>query len=87
MLAKFLVASINPADINLIQGVYPVKVQLPAVGGFEGVAEIVEVGSDVTSLQPGDRVVPDIECFGTWRTYGVFKPNAFIKVRFTLLCH
>ncbi|KAK3009554.1 hypothetical protein RJ639_013784 [Escallonia herrerae] len=36
---KMLAAPINPSDINRIQGNYPVKPQLPAVGGYEGVGE------------------------------------------------
>lgn len=33
---KFKAAPVNPADINQIQGVYPVKPTLPAIGGNEG---------------------------------------------------
>lgn len=33
VLVKILAAPINPADMNTIQGRYPVKPQLPAVGG------------------------------------------------------
>lgn len=63
---------------------YPVKVQLPGVGGIEGVGEIVETGSNVQDLKPGDRVVPNIEGFGTWRTHGVFKSDVFFKVPSTV---
>lgn len=34
---------INPADINQIQGVYPVKPDLPAVAGNEGFAYVEKV--------------------------------------------
>lgn len=37
---RMLAAPINPADINTVQGVYPKKPVLPAVGGNEGVAEV-----------------------------------------------
>lgn len=33
VLVKVLAAPINPADMNTIQGRYPVKPQLPAIGG------------------------------------------------------
>lgn len=33
VLVKILAAPINPADMNTIQGRYPVKPQFPAVGG------------------------------------------------------
>lgn len=31
---------------------------MPAVGGYEGVGEVYSVGSAVTSLAPGDWVIP-----------------------------
>lgn len=43
VLLKMLAAPINPADINMIQGKYALKPKLPAVGGNEGVAEIMKV--------------------------------------------
>lgn len=36
VLVRFTAAPINPADINQIQGVYPVKPSLPGIGGNEG---------------------------------------------------
>lgn len=80
VLVKFLVAPVNPADINLVQGVYPVKVELPAVGGIEGVGEVVEVGASVDDFKPGDWIIPNTEGFGTWRTFGVFKSENLFKV-------
>ncbi|MEM9443998.1 MAG: 2-enoyl thioester reductase domain-containing protein [Verrucomicrobiota bacterium] len=47
VLVKMLIAPINPADLNMIQGVYGVKPELPAVPGIEGVGEIQEVGEGV----------------------------------------
>ena len=35
-----LASPVNPADINMIQGVYPLCPMLPAVGGNEGVGEV-----------------------------------------------
>ncbi|XP_075294148.1 enoyl-[acyl-carrier-protein] reductase, mitochondrial isoform X2 [Opisthocomus hoazin] len=55
---KMLAAPINPADINMIQGTYPILSPLPAVGGSEGVGEVLEVGRCVTALKPGDWVIP-----------------------------
>lgn len=46
----FVQSPINPSDINAIQGTYPLKPSLPAIGGNEGVAEVLEVGSQVRSL-------------------------------------
>ncbi|HKB29841.1 MAG TPA: alcohol dehydrogenase catalytic domain-containing protein [Streptosporangiaceae bacterium] len=43
------------SDLSAMTGVLPVGV--PAVLGHEGAGEVVEVGSHVTSVQPGDHVV------------------------------
>ncbi|XP_078001646.1 enoyl-[acyl-carrier-protein] reductase, mitochondrial isoform X4 [Phascolarctos cinereus] len=55
---KMLAAPVNPADINMIQGTYGIHPELPAIGGNEGVGQVVEVGSAVTGVKPGDWVIP-----------------------------
>ncbi|XP_037944699.1 enoyl-[acyl-carrier-protein] reductase, mitochondrial [Teleopsis dalmanni] len=80
VLVKILAAPINPADINTIQGKYPVKPKFPAVGGNEFVAEVVEVGADVSKFKLGQRVVPSISGLGTWRTYGVFSEDQLLPI-------
>ncbi|NXN38665.1 MECR protein, partial [Rhinoptilus africanus] len=77
---KMLAAPINPADINMIQGTYPILTPLPAVGGNEGVGEVLEVGQRVAALKPGDRVIPASTGLGTWRTQGVFPEETLLKV-------
>uniref|UniRef100_A0A8U7NI96 Enoyl-[acyl-carrier-protein] reductase, mitochondrial n=2 Tax=Corvus moneduloides TaxID=1196302 RepID=A0A8U7NI96_CORMO len=77
---KMLAAPINPADINMIQGTYPLLSPLPAVGGNEGVGEVLEVGRHVTALKPGDWVIPANAGLGTWRTQGVFPEEMLLKV-------
>ncbi|RMB91892.1 hypothetical protein DUI87_31702 [Hirundo rustica rustica] len=77
---KMLAAPINPADINMIQGTYPLLSPLPAVGGNEGVGEVLEVGRCVTALKPGDWVIPADAGLGTWRTQGVFPEKMLLKV-------
>jgi trans-2-enoyl-CoA reductase len=64
VLVKMLAAPINPADINMIQGVYGIKPKLPAIGGNEGVGVIEKVGKNVKKLQKGDRVIPANPGFG-----------------------
>ncbi|XP_023023589.1 enoyl-[acyl-carrier-protein] reductase, mitochondrial [Leptinotarsa decemlineata] len=80
VLVKMLAAPVNPADINTIQGKYPSKPSLPAVPGNEGVAEVVEVGSNVTELEVGDHVVPTTNNLGTWRTHLILSQDCFLKV-------
>ncbi|KAM0953248.1 putative trans-2-enoyl-CoA reductase (NADPH) [Dioscorea sansibarensis] len=77
---KMLAAPINPSDINRIEGVYPVRPQVPAVGGAEGVGEVYAVGSAVKSLSVGDRVIPCPTTFGTWQTYVVKEESVWHKV-------
>ena len=82
VLVKMIVAPVNPADINIIQGVYPVKPPLPTTGGFEGIGDVLAVGSCVTNLCPGDRVIPK-GVIGTWCTTGLFNSKQLKKVSST----
>lgn len=68
---RMLAAPMNPADFNMIEGVYSIRPALPAIGGNEGVGEVIEVGKDVSSLKVGDWVIPANPGFGTWRTHAV----------------
>ncbi|XP_050421257.1 enoyl-[acyl-carrier-protein] reductase, mitochondrial-like [Adelges cooleyi] len=79
VIVKMIVAPVNPADINTIQGVYPVKPTLPSSPGYEGVGEVISVGSHVKHLVPGDRVIPE-GVIGTWRTAAVFRSSELVKV-------
>jgi len=80
VLLKFLVAPINPSDINLANGTYGIKPPLPAIGGNEGVAEVIQTGPGVKGLQKGDWVLPAKAPFGTWRQVAVAAENELIKV-------
>ncbi|XP_020422360.1 probable trans-2-enoyl-CoA reductase, mitochondrial isoform X3 [Prunus persica] len=75
-----LAAPINPSDINRIEGVYPVRPQVPAVGGYEGVGEVHSVGAAVKGFLPGDLVIPSPPSFGTWQTYIVKDQNVWYKI-------
>ena len=48
-----------------IEGVYNIRPSLPAYGGNEGVAVVVDKGSEVTSLAVNDWVLPANPGFGT----------------------
>uniref|UniRef100_A0AAJ7SPZ8 Enoyl-[acyl-carrier-protein] reductase, mitochondrial n=1 Tax=Petromyzon marinus TaxID=7757 RepID=A0AAJ7SPZ8_PETMA len=77
---RMLAAPINPGDINMVQGKYVVQPPLPAVGGNEGVGQVEEVGSKVTTLKLGDWVLPCDSGFGTWRTRAVCPEAALLRV-------
>lgn len=86
---RMLVAPINPADVNQIQGVYPSKPDLStslgtsepsAVAGNEGVAEVISTGSGVKSLSKGDWVIMKHTSQGTWRTHMDIDESRLIKI-------
>ncbi len=45
------------SDIELLHGRYIIPFEFPVIPGHEWAAEVVRVGSGVTGLRPGDRVV------------------------------
>jgi L-iditol 2-dehydrogenase len=45
------------SDIELLEGRYIIPFQYPIIPGHEWAAEVIEVGSKVTKLKAGDRVV------------------------------
>src|SRR5437899_12804443 len=63
---KMRAAPINPADLNQIEGKYPVRPELPATPGFEGAGFIVGFGADVKGLTSGGLVILPHD-IGTWR--------------------
>ncbi|CAL9247525.1 unnamed protein product [Arabidopsis halleri] len=77
---KMIAAPINPSDINRIEGVYPVRPPVPAVGGYEGVGEVYAVGSKVNGFSPGDWVIPSPPSSGTWQTYVVKEESVWHKI-------
>ena len=59
-------APINPADLNAIEGKYPIRPTLPATPGMEGAGVVVELGSAVRNLAVGTQVILP-HGLGTWR--------------------
>jgi mitochondrial enoyl-[acyl-carrier protein] reductase / trans-2-enoyl-CoA reductase len=66
VVVKMLAAPINPADLNQIEGKYPVRPELPATPGFEGAGIVVELGANVKGLTSGALVILPHNV-GTWR--------------------
>lgn len=76
------VSSINPADLLVIQGLYPLRPKLPAVPGNEGVGKVVELGSKVTHLSKGDRVfIPFRSGIGAWREELTFSAQNVFPIK------
>lgn len=87
---KFLASPINPADINQIQGVYPTKPSWTtslgtpeniAVGGNEGVAEVISKGGNVKGIEKGDWVIFKKQGFGTWRTHAQTTADNLVLIK------
>jgi trans-2-enoyl-CoA reductase len=72
-------APINPADLNSIEGKYPIKAPLPATPGMEGAGIVTEVGSAVRELAIGAQVILP-HSFGTWREMAVIDAAKLVAV-------
>ena len=66
VIVKMRAAPINPADLNQIEGKYPVRAPLPATPGFEGAGIVAEMDRDVTNVNAGALVILPHNA-GTWR--------------------
>src|SRR5438128_8248644 len=66
VIVKMRAAPINPADLNQIEGKYPVRAQLPATPGFEGAGIVAEVDRGVTNVAVAALVILPHN-IGTWR--------------------
>ncbi len=72
-------APINPADLNQIEGKYPVRPQLPTTPGFEGAGLVVDVGKSVKDLTVGALVILPHD-LGTWREAVAVKSSELVIV-------
>ena len=70
---------INPADINVLEGKYPIRPELPGTPGVEGVGIVEECGADVSSLAAADVVLLP-HGFGTWREAGNVAALDLVKI-------
>lgn len=90
---RLVLSPINPADINVIEGVYPSKplhtdelarghkLDGPVhLCGNEGLAEVTEVGSGVDDFEKGDWVVMAGQQLGTWNSARTLRAEDVIKV-------
>lgn len=89
VIVKTLGFPVNPSDINQVQGVYPSQPEKTtdlgfekpsAVGGNEGLFEVVKVGANVKGFAQGDWAIPTSVNFGTWRTYAADDESKFLKI-------
>src|SRR5215813_9458450 len=79
VVVKMVAAPINPADLNQIEGKYPVRPELPATPGFEGAGTVVELGAHVKDLTSGALVILPHN-IGTWRDAVAVKAEELVAV-------
>jgi trans-2-enoyl-CoA reductase len=92
---KFLLSPINPADLNVIEGVYPnrpdPRTDLASSGrgsaeqpvfvpGNEGLAEITAIGKGVTNLKCGEWVTMAKQQAGTWTSSANLGAHDVLKI-------
>ena len=70
-------APINPADLNAIEGKYPIRPPLPATPGFEGAGIVIAVGAAVKNVSLGAMVILPHDV-GTWREACIIKAEHLI---------
>jgi mitochondrial enoyl-[acyl-carrier protein] reductase / trans-2-enoyl-CoA reductase len=79
VIVKMRAAPINPADLNQIEGKYPVRAELPATPGFEGAGIVAEMQPGVTNLKAGALVILPHN-IGTWRDAVAVKADELVVV-------
>ena len=79
VVVKMSAAPVNPADLNSIEGKYPIKAPLPATPGMEGAGVVIEAGASVRDLAIGTQVILP-HSFGTWREIAVIAADKLVAV-------
>ncbi len=79
VLVQMRAAPINPADLNQIEGKYPVRPELPATPGFEGAGVVVDAGGNGTTIPAGTLVILPHN-LGTWREAVAVKASELVAV-------
>lgn len=77
VVVEMVAAPVNPADLNLIEGTYGVRPELPFTPGIEGAG--VVVNSSDAEFSPGDRVIM-VGRAGTWASHVAVQPERLIKL-------
>jgi NADPH:quinone reductase len=76
-LVQIKAAGVNFIDVYFREGRYPAP--LPFIDGQEGAGVVMEVGSDVTSIQPGDRVAYT-GSLGSYAEYAAVPAQRLVKI-------
>src|SRR6059036_4164320 len=79
VLVQMRAAPINPADLNQIEGKYPIRPELPATPGFEGAGVVVDLSANIMSVTAGALVILPHN-IGTWRDAVAVKADELVVV-------
>ncbi len=77
VLLEMLAAPINPSDVLTLTGQYGILPPLPAIGGNEGVARVVEHGPEVSNPPIGQTVLLPVG-IGTWASHMVADASGLV---------
>jgi len=83
VLVRVVASPINPADLNMIEGTYLLKPDLPCVLGSEGVGVVESVGDNVKTLKKGDYVIRPFahsQWIGWWTEYILSPESELMKI-------
>lgn len=78
-LIEVLYSPVNPSDLLLANGTYPIHPELPSTIGGEGVGRVVSIGQDVTNVKPEDIVTIPLGTFA-WSEKVVAKAEKLIPL-------
>jgi trans-2-enoyl-CoA reductase len=78
ILVEMLAASVNPADLNIIEGKYGELPELPATIGNEGAGRVAALGAGVTEFAVGDMVLPLARA--NWTSHQVVSVDQAVKL-------
>lgn len=76
-LVNIKAAGVNFIDVYVREGRYPTPT--PFVNGQEGAGVVTEIGSDVTTLKPGDRVAYT-SALGSYAEYAAVPASRLVKI-------
>jgi trans-2-enoyl-CoA reductase len=79
VLVQMRAAPINPADLNQIEGKYPVRPELPATPGFEGAGVVVDADGTPSAIPVGTLVILPHN-LGTWREAVAVRASDLVAV-------
>lgn len=76
-LVNIKAAGVNFVDVYFREGRYPTP--LPFINGQEGAGVVTQVGSEVTTLKPGDRVAYS-SALGSYAEYAAVPASRLVKI-------